>query len=295
MKGILFTGLLLGLTLTTAQAKVRVVTTLSDFAAIAREVGGELVEVDALTDGRRNPHYLEVLPSYMLKVKKADVFFWAGLDLEPWAGSVVDGARNKDLVRVDMSRGIDLMEVPTAKVDRSQGDIHVSGNPHYWLDPANGLIIAETITDALTRADPAHADDYGAGLASFRAHLSERIAVWKEMMEPYAGTGVVYFHNSWPYFNRAFGLETVAFIEPKPGVDPSPGHTAKVVSLMKERGVRVIVMEPYFSSKTPESLAQATGARVVTLAGSVGGIERTDDYVSLFETNLRLLEEALGP
>ncbi len=276
-----------------AVAKINVVSTLSDFAAIAAEIGGERVETEAIASGRMDPHYVEILPSYMLMVRKARVFLVGGMDLEPWARGVLDGARNSNLRIVDCSANIEILEKPTGRVDMSMGDIHSAGNPHYWLDPANGIPIARTIHAALVAVDPEGSAYYDERLAAFEAALTGRIVAWKARMEPFAETELVYFHNSWPYFNAAFGLDAAGFVEPKPGVDPSPGHKARIIELIQERGIRVVAMSPFYSSKVPDSIAKQTGARVVVLASSVGGVDGAEDYFGLFEVNTQRLAQAL--
>jgi ABC-type Zn uptake system ZnuABC Zn-binding protein ZnuA len=279
----------------TAQAKLKVVTTLSDLASITEEVGGDRVEVEYIVDGTQDVHYVEILPSYMLMLKRAKVFVKIGLDLELWSFQVVEGARNRNLHIVDCSPSIQVLQKPTGPVHPGMGDIHVSGNPHYWLDPANGILIAREIVHALMAADGEGAPYYQERLADFEARLNAKIAEWKALMADYAGTEIIYFHNSWPYFNQAFGLVGAEFVEPKPGVNPSPHHTAEVIQLIKAKNIKVIATSPYFDKKVPESIARQTGAQVVTLASSVGGVEGADDYFSLFDENLRRLTEALGP
>lgn len=278
----------------THAAELRVVATLSDLASIAESLGGDRIEVDYLVDGRFDTHAVEILPSSMLKVSRADLFLQVGLDLEIWAPQVIAGARNRDLRVVDCSAGIEVLDRPTGGVDAGMGDIHVGGNPHYWLDPENGLIVARTLADAFAEADPEGAELYEHGYAEFSQALLRRLTDWESRMAPYVGTEVVYFHDSWPYFNRAFGLQSAGFVEPKPGVSPSPAHTARLVATIRSRGIPLIVMAPHFDRRVPDSIARQTGAAVVVLATSVGGIEGADDYLSLFDANLRRLEAALG-
>jgi zinc/manganese transport system substrate-binding protein len=277
-----------------AVAKVKVVTTLADLASITEAVGGERVEVESLINGRMDPHYVEVLPSYMLKVKKADLLVRVGMDLEIWINGVIDGARNPKLTVLDCSQRIEILQRPTGRVNPSMGDIHVAGNPHYWLDPRNGKLIAEDVTEALIGLDPDGAGYYRERLAAFLAAIDEKLEAWRVLMEPVAGSEIIYFHNSWPYFNRAFGVTAAGFVEPKPGVDPSPGHTAAIIDLIKSHEIRVIAMAPYFNPRVPESIARETGATLVFLADSVGGVDGADDYLSLFDVNLQRLLDALG-
>lgn len=277
-----------------ARGELRVVASTTDLASIARMVGGDRVEVDHVCEGDEDPHYVELLPSHMLRLRRADVFLVVGMDLDIWAGALVGGARNRDLDVVDCSQGIEPLEVPVGRVDPSQGDIHAYGNPHYWLDPANGAIIARTIEEALVAADPAGAAHYAAGRERFEAALATRIDAWRERYAQLDGTEIVFFHNSWPYFCRAFGLEPVAFIEPKPGVGPSPSHLAQVVATMREAGAKLVAVEPFYNPRTSRRVAEEAGGHAVVLATSVGGIEGADDYFGLFEANLSRLAGALA-
>lgn len=277
-----------------ARAALKVVASTPDLAAIAQAVGGDAVEVSSITRGGADPHFVEVLPSHMVRVKKARVYLRVGMDLDRWATAIIDGSRNASLVVVDCSRGIEPLNVPAGRVDASMGDLHPQGNPHYWLDPGNGSVIAATIADALGRADPANAARYAAGLERFRAQLDERRTRWQEAAHKLDGMEIVTFHDTWPYFTRAFGVTIAGFIEPLPGIEPSPSHTAAMIDLIRARGIRVIGVEPYFSRRTPESIAAATGARVVEMPPSVGGARGADDYFSLFDVLIARLTDAAG-
>jgi ABC-type Zn uptake system ZnuABC Zn-binding protein ZnuA len=272
-----------------AAAKLRVVASTTDLASIAAMVGGERVEVTSIATGRSDPHYVEVLPSYMVKVKKARIYLKVGLDLDRWADPIIDGSRNDKLVVVDCSARIAPMNVPNQKVDASMGDVHPRGNPHYWLDPENGLLIAESVLQALQSVDAAGAEAYRAGYERFAAALREKQRQWGEAAAAVRGMEIVTFHDTWPYFARAFGVEVVGFVEPKPGIEPTPTHTAALVELVRSRGVRIIGVEPYFSTRTPETIARATGAQVVPLAPSVGGMDGSKDYFSHFDVLLATL------
>jgi len=278
---------------TNADAKVKLVATTSDLASIAEEVGGDRVEIDTIADGRRDPHYVEILPSYMLKLRKADVFLQVGLELELWAPQLVQGARNRKLQIVDCSEGVQPLNVPST-VSMSEGDIHTQGNPHYWLDPRNGKIIAANIMAELIHVDPEGAPYYRERFARFEAAIDERMTRWKQTMAPHEGTQMVFFHDSWPYFEQAFGVHAAAFIEPKPGVSPSPGHTAEVIRLIQVERIPVVCVANYFDRRVPERIAEQSGAKLVVLATSVGGIDGADDYFSLFDANLARLHAALG-
>jgi zinc/manganese transport system substrate-binding protein len=277
-----------------AEAKINVVASSSDLASIANSIGGDLISVKYIVDGRSDPHYVEVLPSYMVMVARADLYLEIGLGLDFWAFPIIDGSRNGRLKIVDCSTGVDVLEKPTRRVDASMGDIHPYGNPHYWLDPNNALIIARNIASGLEEVDPSNAAAYEAGLNSFQEQLKAKMAQWQKAAASLNGLQMITYHNSWPYFCRAFGIEVVGFIEPKPGIEPTASHTAQIIDLIKGRGIRVIGKEPYFSDKAPKSIAEATGAKVLDMPPSVKGTKGTDDYVSLIDTLLTRLLSATG-
>lgn len=274
-------------------ARITVVASTSDLASIATLVGGDLVDVTSLAAGNADPHFVEVLPSYMIKVKKARVYLRTGLDLDRWALPIIDGSRNSSLRVVDCSRDIVPLNAPTGKVDASMGDIHPQGNPHYWLDPDNGVVIATHIAEALESVDAKNAAAYEMGLESFKAEIARRKLLWQEKARPLATVEIITFHDTWPYFSRAFGVNVVGWVEPLPGIEPTPSHTAGLIEMIEARDIRVIGVEPYKSHRTPESIARATGARIVDLPPSVGGAPGADDYYALFDVLLdRLLEGA---
>lgn len=275
-----------------ALAKVKVVTTLPDLAALVSAVGGDQVEVTSIAKGYQDPHFVDPKPSYILKLQSADLLFKVGLGLEAWLDPLVTGARNARLKVVDCSRGVPLLEVPSA-VDRSMGDIHPFGNPHIWLDPANGKIMLDSIAAALKQADPAHASLYEANRAAYQKKLDSAMTAWEGMLKPYAGTKVITYHNSWPYFAERFGLERAGYLEPKPGIPPSPVHLKELIEQMKRERIKIIIMEPYFSDKDPNLVAQETGAKVLALASSVGAFKGTEDYISMFDYDVKLLAQAL--
>ncbi|MDH3197708.1 MAG: metal ABC transporter substrate-binding protein [Candidatus Krumholzibacteria bacterium] len=277
-----------------AAAKVRIVTSTMDLASIAQAIGGANVEVTSLAKGRSDPHYVEVLPSYMVKVSKAQIYLKVGLDLDRWADQIIDGSRNSRLIVVDCSGGVAPLNVPTGKIDASMGDVHPRGNPHYWLDPENGLVIAGSVVAALQRVDAAHASDYQAGYERFESLLRAKQREWALVVERVRGMEIVTFHDTWPYFCAAFGIEVQGFVEPKPGIEPTPSHTAGIIELIKAREITVIGVEPYFSARTADVIARETGARVVTLPPSVGGVEGADGYFELFDVLLATLAREGG-
>jgi ABC-type Zn uptake system ZnuABC Zn-binding protein ZnuA len=270
-------------------APLHVVTTTEDLAAIVREVGGSMVEVESLTHGSQDPHFLEARPSLILKASKADLFIQIGLGLEVgWAPSVLVSARNPVIQPgtpgyLEASINIEPLEVPTGVVERSQGDVHPFGNPHYWLDPDNGRFISRSIAERLAQLRPASTGIILENQKSFEQRLGEKISEWARRMIPYEGEKVVTYHRSWSYLARRFGLNVVGYVEPKPGIPPSPAHIQQLITLMKKEGVKVIVMEPYFSRSIPDLLSRETGATVLVLPPSVGSAEGVDTYFDLFD------------
>jgi ABC-type Zn uptake system ZnuABC Zn-binding protein ZnuA len=276
-----------------SSAEVKVVASTTDLASIAEYIGGDKVTVGTIATGTADPHYVEVLPSYMLKVAKADIYLKVGLDLDRWANEIIDGSRNGTLVIVDCSQNIDPLQRPTTKVDASMGDVHPQGNPHYWLDPANGLIVAEMVTDALATVDGDNFMYYTERLGEFQKRYEQKESEWRVLATDLGGLEIITFHNSWPYFTKAFNIQVAGSVEPKPGINPTPSHTAKIIEMVKARDIKIIGVEPYFSRRAPDTIARLTGATVVTLPPSVGGAEGADDYFSLFDTIFAILREAL--
>ena len=276
-----------------AASVVNVVASSSDLKAIADYIGGNHVSVKSIVSGKDNPHFVEVLPNYMIMVSKATIYFKLGLGLDFWAQPIIDGSRNDRLAVVDCSEGVDVLGKPVGPVNASMGDVHPEGNPHYQLDPANGLIIARNIERGLAQVDPANAGSYEAALKRFETDLASKMETWKKDAGPLRGVEIITYHDSWPYLSRAFGIRVAGFIEPKPGIEPTAGHTAELIALVKARGIKIIGKEPYYSDRAPGALAAATGAKVVDLPPSVGGAKGADDYFSLFDVLISRLISAL--
>src|SRR6266508_2843970 len=290
----------LGLVARPLLATVHIVTSIQDFSSIADSVGGKRVETFALSRGYQDPHFVEPKPSFILKLSRADLLIVAGLDLEVgYLPPLLDQSRNGKIRPgspgyLDASIGCDILERPTGVVTRAMGDVHPFGNPHYWLDPNNGRVIARAIAAKLSSIDPGGAAEYRSNLAAFEAQLADREKGWEAALAPYAGTEVVTYHNSWPNFLKRFKLKAAGYIEPKPGIPPSPSHTVELINLMNARKVPVILMEPYFDDRTPRSVAQKTGATLLRFIPSVGGVPQAKDYISLFDYDVKLLAEALA-
>lgn len=268
-----------------ATGAVKVVTTTSDLGAIAREVGGPDVTVQVLAAATQDPHFVDAKPSFVLHVARAELLLLNGLDLEVgWLPSLINASRNPKVYPgargyFDGSTVVALKEVPTAKLDRSMGDIHPGGNPHYLKDPNNGVAVAEALALRLAEIDPAHAEGYIARARAFAAEASKRMDAWRELLLPHRGTAVVPYHKSWVYFSAFAGLTEVAYVEPKPGVPPGTAHVARTLQLMKQRKVPLLLQEQYYPSGTTELLARASGAQLVRVPGLVPEGQRYLDYI----------------
>ena len=281
-------------------APLRIVTTTEDLAAIARDIGGDAVAVEAIARGYQDPHFVEAKPSFILKFSRADLLIVVGRELEiGWLPPLINSSRNARIQvgaagYLDPSANVKILDLPTGHLTRAMGDVHPSGNPHYWLDPGNGRLIAAAIRDRLTLLDRANQAGYAQRYADFDRRLADAERRWDAAMRPYRGTKVVTYHRSWPNFTDRFGLDVIGYVEPKPGVPPSPSHTLGLITEMKRQQVKVIIIEPYFDTKTPRQIAGQTGAQVLTLAPSVGGMPGTDDYIKLFDFNINLLVTTLA-
>jgi ABC-type Zn uptake system ZnuABC Zn-binding protein ZnuA len=272
---------------------VKVVTSTSDLAFFAREVGGRLVEVEAIAQPTADVHFVEVRPSHMVKMRRADVALKVGMELDPWMDQIIGGSRNSRLVVVTCSKYIKPLEVPDFEVDARHGDLHRFGNPHYWLTPHNVKPITDAIVEGLTRVDPDHAKEYENNQERYLDRLEAGLKDVAGLVEQLRNLEIVTYHNSWPYLNEFAGLRAAGFVEPYPGVPPSPTHIKKLAELIRERRIRIIGVEPYFDRRVPEKLADETGAKVVTLYPSVGGKSPDETYLESLVGNLEALLEAL--
>ncbi|HEX4999333.1 MAG TPA: metal ABC transporter substrate-binding protein [Terriglobia bacterium] len=289
-----------------AQGKLNVVAATEDLAAIAREVGGDRVEVDSIARGYQDPHFVEAKPSFIVKLQKADVLIVVGRELEiGWLPPLVSQSRNARVQSgatgyLDASLKARILDIPQGNVTRAEGDVHPSGNPHYWLDPDNGKIIAQEIAakfSALRSADRAYFEQRA---KDFAARVTEAQKRWDALLAPYRGVKVVTYHRSFSNFADRFGLNVVGFVEPKPGVPPSPQHTLDLINQMKKDGVKIVLVEPYFDLKTPNKIATDTGGAVVVMPPSVGGVKcsgsakcEASDYIGLFDYDINLLVNAI--
>jgi zinc/manganese transport system substrate-binding protein len=282
-----------------AAGPLNIITTTEDLAAIAREVAGDKAKVESLSRGYQDPHFVEAKPSFVLKLNKADLLIAVGRELEiGWLPPLVTQARNAKIQPgadgyLDASLTARILEMPTGQLTRAMGDVHPSGNPHFWLDPENGKHVAKAVADKLGALDHANAAYYAQRDADFEKRVTAAEARWTSMISPYKGTKVVTYHRSWPNFADRFGLEVIGYVEPKPGIPPSPSHTIDVINAMKAQNVKIILVEPYFDLKTPNSIARETGAKVLVMPPSVGGEKEITDYIALFDYDLKLLTDAI--
>lgn len=296
MKKILFLTLML--LSNTALAQLKVVTTMSSYADIAKNIGADLVEVNFVASPKFNPHFIEPRPSDVLRVKNADLFIHSGLDLEAWRGPLVDAAANADIrtggsKELDLSTGISILEVPDKPISRSDGDIHIFGNPHYWTDPRNGLIIAKEIAAKLILVDPKNQSVYQANLDSFIKKLQERINYWQDTFSPYQGKELIGYHNEWIYLIKFAGLKMDKYLEPKAGIPPTAKQIAYISDYIKVNNIKGIVQATYFPKDAAEEIANNTSAKVITLCQNVEELKEVDTYIKMIDYNLSQIMGAL--
>jgi zinc/manganese transport system substrate-binding protein len=282
-----------------ASAAVNVVTTTEDLAALVREVGGDKVKVEAIARGYQDPHFVDPKPSFILKLHGADLLVAVGRELEiGWLPPLVQQSRNAKIQPgadgyLDASLTVKILELPTGQITRAMGDVHPQGNPHYWLDPDNGRLMAKAIQGKLEAMDHANSAYFAQRYADFDKRLTEASKRWSAAMAAYKGTKIVTYHRSWPNFADRFGLDVIGYVEPRPGIPPSPSHTLDLINEMKRQNVKLILVEPYFDLKTPQSIGRETGAEVLMLPPSVGGAKEVTDYIGLFDYDVNAVVAAI--
>jgi zinc/manganese transport system substrate-binding protein len=280
-----------------AAAKIRVVTTIETFADLARQVGGDRVEVKALSKGYMDPHFVEPKPSLVIDLNRADLLVHVGLELEiGWLPPLVLGSRNGKIQpgqpgNLDASQGIPVLDVPVTKVDRSMGDIHPQGNPHYWIPPANAVIIAREIAERLRAVDPAGGAAYDANLKRFTDEVARRRADWEKRAAGVRGMKVVTYHRSWSYVSAWLGLREAGYVEPKPGIPAAPSQIAALIGLMGREGIKIILMESFYPRNTVDLVAQKAGARALVLPSDVGATPEVTNYFSLVNAIVQKLTQ----
>jgi zinc/manganese transport system substrate-binding protein len=281
-----------------AQGKLNVVTTTEDLAAIAREVAGDRAEVEPIARGYQDPHFVEAKPSFILRLQRADLLVVVGRELEAgWLPPLVQQSRNARIqpgaaAYLDASLQARILDIPQGQVTRAMGDVHPLGNPHYWLDPENGKVIARAIAGRLSALRPGDRAYFDQRVADFTRRLDEAQQRWLGALAPFKGLKVVTYHRSYSNFADRFGLDVIGFVEPRPGIPPTPQHTLDLINEMNRRNVKLILVEPYFDLKTPNAIARQTGGRVVVLPPSVGGTKGVSDYFQLFDNAVSLVADA---
>ena len=282
-----------------ADAKtIKVVTTTTDTKSIAELIGGNKVSVSSIATGYQNPHFVDPKPSYIINLSNADLYVTIGLDLETgWSPQLLSSSRNQKIQKgspgyVDASEGVTLLQVPSS-INRGEGDIHIYGNPHYWLDPLNGKVIARNIANGLERIDPSNKTFYETNLNNFFIQVDSKMKEWQTKMATFKGSKIIAYHNEWVYFETRFGLKIVDFMEPKPGIPPSPSQLVKVINEIKSNNIKVIISSPYFTTSSSDVVAKQTGAKELTLATSVGAFSTVKNYFDLFDYNISQLTVVL--
>ena len=277
-----------------AAEPLSVVTTTTDLAAITKAVGGERVKVESIAKGFQDPHYVEAKPSYMRIVNQGRILFYVGLQLEiGWLPLLVQGARNPGLVQVSLSGGIPVLERPTGPISRAQGDVHPEGNPHYWLDPRNGVIMARRVARELKGLAPTDGAYFEQNLKLFESDLARRRQKWEEQMAPFRGTEVVAYHKEWEYLAKWLGISIVDYVEDKPGIPPSPRHLEGLIQTMRQHKIKALLVSNFTSPTISQAVADKGGAKMIVLPVSVGGEKGIESYADLFETVIARLAEGL--
>ena len=281
-----------------AQAKLNVVATLPDFGSLAREIGGDKVNVTVLAKATEDPHFVDARPSFVVALRNADVLIDGGAELElGWLPPLLQNARNPKIEvgkpgRIQASQGVRLMNVP-GNVTRAAGDVHALGNPHFTVDPIIAKAIAQHIAQSFSALDPSNAEFYQANYKKFETAINAKLQEWGAALLPFHDQHVVAYHDSWPYFAHRFGLNIDIFLEPKPGIPPSPSHLTEVIAQMKAQHIKAIIVEPFHDRRIAEKVASATGAKVVEFSQFPGGLPGTDSYVKLIDTLVARLAAAL--
>lgn len=281
-----------------AARKLKVVATIPDLKSLTEAVGGDLVEVESLTRGTQNFHEAEVRPSMMLKLRRADAVVENGLGLDAWADVAIDASNNANIVRggrgrIDISRNVEVLEVPGTRVDRSMGDVHPQGNPHFSLDPGLAPVITQNIADGLARVAPENRTAFEDNRKAFLARLETEMAKWTKAMQPVKGAKVVVFHPVYVYFLTRFGLVQAATLEDRPGIPPSPQHVVNVIRQMKEEKIKALLVEPWNDVKLANRVAEEAGAKAIVMASAVGAVKGADNYIAAIDYNIGMLSGAL--
>ena len=281
-----------------AAGKLNVVTTTPDLASLVREIGGDRVDVKSLAKPTEDPHFVDAKPSHIVTLNRANMLVDGGAELElGWLPPLLDNSRNDKIAsgaagRVTASAGIKMLDVP-ATLDRSRGDVHALGNPHFMINPANAKIIAANIASHLSQVDPSGAATYSANLKKFNDAVDAKTAQWEKTLAPFKGAKIVTYHNDFVYFAERFGLKVIGTLEPKPGIAPSPAHIARTITDMKANDAHVILVQPYQNRKTAETVARQTDAEVLDVSQQPGAIKGTDSYIAMMDNLVNTIANGL--
>jgi zinc/manganese transport system substrate-binding protein len=282
-----------------AAAQIRVVATTPDLASVAREIGGDKVSVVALAKPTEDPHYVDAKPSHIVTLNRADALIEGGAELElGWLPPLLENSRNSKISagapgRIVASDGVKMLEIPTS-FDRSKGDVHSLGNPHFMIDPVTVRIVARNIADHFAQIDSKNAATYNGNLSRFNTKLDAKYAEWQKELAPYRGARIVTYHKDFIYFADRFGLNIVDELEPKPGIAPSPAHLAQVIGKMKAGNAKVILVQPFQNRKTAETVARQTGATVLDTPEQPGAAPNTTTYFDMMDNLVHTLAGGLG-
>ena len=280
-----------------ARAELRVVASIPTLGSIAKEVGGDRIKVTSLGKGNQDPHFVEAKPSLMLTLNRADLLLHVGLELEiGWLPPLVLGSRNPNIQsgepgNLDCSTAIPVLDVPTTKVERSQGDIHPMGNPHYWLPPADAKQLAALLEGRLAQLDPDGRESYQKRLAEFNARVDAKEKEWQPLVDKIRGAKIATYHKSWTYVSKWLGLTEVGYVEPKPGIPPDPGHLARLISHMKREHATMLFMESFYSRSVARLVAEKAGSRLLVLPTDVGAEPSIKSWFDLTEAVLKEIAE----
>ena len=289
---------LLAALITSTHAKLNVVATLPDYGSLARDMGGDLVTVSVMAKPTEDPHFVDARPSFVVQLRTADVLVEGGAELEiGWLPPLLQNARNPKIEagkpgRIVAAQGIRLMNIP-ASATRAAGDVHALGNPHFMTDPIIAKAVAQHIAQAFAVIDAANAATYEGNYKKFEAAINAKLQEWGTAMLPFKGQNIVAYHDSWPYFAHRFGVGIETFLEPKPGIPPSPSHLAEVIAQIKAQKMKAIIVEPFHDRKIAERAASATGAKVVDFAQYPGALPNTDSYIKLMDALIARLSAAM--
>lgn len=278
-----------------AIAIVKVITTTEDLAFITKYIGKDFVEVESLAKGYENLHFVTIRPSFIVKLRNANMLVISGMGLDEWINPLIEKSSNKKIFNnspgyVDASNGIKPLEVPSEKIDRSMGDIHPEGNPHYWLDPVNSKFMALNITKGLKKVDPDNANEYEKNYMQYLKTLSSKLNIWLKEAKSFQGKKIITYHSSWPYFAKRFNIIIANTIEPKPGIPPSAKHVNLLIKQIKQENISLIMTEPYFSNSVPQMISKKTGIKALIIPSSTKGIKDANDYFALFDTIIEILK-----